>query len=195
MQEPSGTRQVVIGRAKLLPEPHLTLQTHPPPATRELVLCHPGPEALLGSQGGRNAEMVSELTVCVQGGRGSEDQGGRGPCLHPGRLKGDGGAHSWEGRILRPQTQMLTHIHAHVFPLCLTHTLSHSIPPLTQAGCAVSILRPGVSPRQMEQRLGAGGAAEIFRNLPFEMSGSHRGSVCMRNPFWVLAPHLLCGVS
>ena len=46
----------------------------------------------------------------------------------------------------------------------------------------------------MEQRLGAGGAAEIFRNLPFEMPGSHCGSVCVRNPFWVLAPHPLCGV-
>lgn len=43
------------------------LQTHPspPPTTRELVLCHPSPEAFLGSQGGRNAEITSEPAVSV----------------------------------------------------------------------------------------------------------------------------------
>lgn len=46
----------------------------------------------------------------------------------------------------RPQTQLLTDIPTRVF------LPSDILPLLTQAGCAVSILRPGVTPCQMEQQ-------------------------------------------
>lgn len=77
----------------------------------------PQPRSFPGSQGGRNAEITLEPAVSVS----REGEALEGEALRtlppPWAPQQDCGAHSWEGRNLGPQTQLLTDIHTRVFSL------------------------------------------------------------------------------